>query len=140
MDLFNICSLDQPDFIFISEPWLFQSDLALATSIFNPEYCSSLNSDDKFDQDLALSSCKAHGGTLVLWKRFLDPFVTIINVTTSRFLILLLNIPGSPVTIHVSVYLPTSGLDSDFVHELSNLEVILEELFESHPAAVFFIL
>ena len=121
-DLFSICHVNQPDFIFISVPWLFQSDLSLATVFFQPNYCSSLNSDNKFDNELALTTSHAHGGTLTLLKIYLDPFITVIPVTTNRFLIIVLNIPDYPITVHINVYLPTSGLDEEFVHELSKHE------------------
>ena len=118
---------------------MFQSDLALATASFNPLYCCSLNSDDKIDPLIALTSSRAHGGTLVFWKRNLDPFVTIFDVTSSRILVFLLNVPGYPMTVHISIYLPTSGLENEFVEELSNLEVAIEELTEKYPSASFFI-
>ena len=138
-DLFNICKEELPDFIFISEPWLFQSDLFLATKIFQADYCFSLNSDDNLDHELALTSSRAHGGTLAFWKRGLNPFVTILPVTTSRFLVLILNIPNITVSIHITIYLPTSGLDEDFIHELSNLEVTLDEMNEKYPDAPVYI-
>ena len=79
------------------------------------------------------------GGTLVLWAKGLDPYVTIHPPTTSSFTALILQIPGYQVTIHVALYLPTSGRDQDFVSELTNLRICLAELAEQYPRAVLFI-
>ena len=43
------------------------------------------------------------------------------------------------VTIHIAVYLPTSGLDSDFVHELAVLEATIDNLLKKHPTATIFV-
>ena len=85
----------------------FQSDLPLASSFFTPQYCCSLNSDDKINPDLPLTSNRAHAGVLVFWKKLHDPFVTIYDVNSSRFLVLLLNHPNLPTTIHITIYLLT---------------------------------
>ena len=138
-DLLSICNQKLPDFIFISEPWLFQSDLPLATEIFLPRYFCSLNSNDKIDPELALTARIAHGGVLVFWKKYLDPYISTINVDSSRFLIFVFNHPNYPKTIHVSVYLPTAGLENEFIEEISKLEASLDHLAAEHPDATVFI-
>ena len=50
-----------PDLIFLSEPWLFQSDVSSATTLLTPEYRVFLNSDDLYDPDLPLIKNRAHG-------------------------------------------------------------------------------
>ena len=131
-DLLDIVNESQADLIFISEPHLFQSDLKISTELFNQNYCSSLNSADKFDNDLALSTSRAFGGTLTLWKPSLDPYIKILEVNSSSFNILLLNIPGYPATANVNIYLPSAGRDADYVSELSKLENVLDEIRDEH--------
>ena len=131
-DLLDVATEFHADLIFISEPHLFQSDLDISTSVFSQKFCSTLNSADKFDKDLPLRSNRAHGGTLTLWRRTLDPFIKILDVNSSSFHILLLAIPGYPVTVHINIYLPTSGLNSEYVSELSKLETTLDEIDEDY--------
>ena len=138
-DLFSICLDKDPDFLFISEPWFFQSDLLFATSFFSPKYCYSLNSDDKLDPELALTTRHAHGGVLVFWKRHLDPFISTVSVASSRFLPIIFDHPHHPTTIHIAVYLPTAGLEDEFVHELSLMEATIDDLLDKHPTATVFI-
>ena len=47
--------------------------------------------------------------------------------------------PGLSVTIHVGIYLPTSGLDAEFVHEISKLENTIDDLSDKYPQACIFI-
>ena len=138
-ELLKICDNEDPDLIFISEPWLFQANLPLATSFFLPKYSCSLNSDDKLDPELPLTTTHAQGGVLVFWKSNLDQYVTTIDVSSSRFLIIVIEHPNYPTSIHIGIYLPTSGLDNQFVHELSLLEATIEELSGKHPSAAIFI-
>ena len=65
-DLLAIAYDVDADFIFISEPHLFQCDLARATAPLNSSYNSFLNSDDLYNNDLPLISNRAFGGTLTL--------------------------------------------------------------------------
>ena len=131
-DLQAIANDIDVDLIFISEPHLFQCDLGRATTPLNPSYNSFLNSDDLYNPELPLISSRAFGGTLTLWKRSLDPYVKILNVNTSSFLPLLLQVPGCPPSVHFNIYLPTAGLTSDYVSALSSLENTIEEIVEEH--------
>ena len=85
----------------------FQVRSSSRLKYFTPQYCCSLNSDDKINPDLPLTSNRAHAGVLVFWKKLHDPFVTIYDVNSSRFLVLLLNHPNLPTTIHITIYLLT---------------------------------
>ena len=76
---------------------------------------------------------------LVLWALHLDPFVTVFTPKTSSHTALIIQIPGYWATIHVCVYLPTSGREHDFLAELSNLESTLTELSEAHPSSPIFV-
>ena len=127
------------DLLFLSEPNVFQSD---AISVLNPlkaKYCYFLNSDDLHDPELPMVRSRLIGGTLVLWAHSLDPYVTIHPPTTSAITALILCIPGYQVTVHIAIYLPTSGRDTDFVSEITNLRVCITELADQYPGAAFFI-
>ena len=135
----NFTDLHRPDLIFISEPQIFQSDLQNCMTYFYGDYSSSLNSEDFHNPDLALSKTKAKGGTLVMWKNYLSPFITIIPVDTPAFLPVLLTIPHFLPSIHIALYLPTAGKETQYVHELSELKVCVEALQQRFPNSPVFI-
>ena len=126
-------SLHQVDFIFISEPQIFQNDVGTLMKYLHGEYKYSLNSEDVHNPDLPLSSSKAKGGTMILWKASLDPFITVHPVSSTAFLPITFNPPNASPSIHVSIYLPTHGQDSRFVQDLSSLIVCLDDLCEQNP-------
>ena len=70
--------------------WL---NAGLILSHLKKEYCFKLNSPDVHDPDLPLHQSKAHGGTLVMWKRDLQPFISICPSTSSSFLPLIFHPP-----------------------------------------------
>ena len=77
---FNLCSIildEDPSLIFISEPWLHLPDAFTATDQINNKFNYFLNSEDRHDELLLLQRARAHGGTMTLWKKDLDPYVTI---------------------------------------------------------------
>ena len=102
-----------PDLIFLSEPQLFACDAEIVMSHMMGEYCYFLNSHDKLEPDLPLKQSKAHGGTMVIWKRDLDPFITVRSdlIHSPSFLPLIIQPPGSTPSIHFCTYLPTCGRD-----------------------------
>ena len=118
---------------------MFQCDLALAIQLFLGEYCSSLNSKDLYDDDLALTSYRSHGGTMILWKKELDPHIKVHKVTSSSFLPIIFDPPNLPPTVHVAVYLPTRGKESEFLNELAMLDVCLDELNETYSDAQIYL-
>ena len=130
---------NQVDLIFLTEPNIFQSDQKTLLSHLHshPRYC--LNTDDLHDPDLALIRSRVVGGTLILWAASLDPYVTIYTHKTSSHTAIILQIPGFLTTIHVCIYLPTSGREQDFVKELTNLEATLTALSESYQNCALFI-
>ena len=127
------------DFIFLSEPQIYQNDIEKVMEYLRGEYSYALNSMDKQDPELPLVKSKAIGGSMILWNHRLDPYVTVHPVNTSSFLPIIFSPPDSPVSIHVSVYLPTHGQDEKFVEELSALTVCLDELLDLHPDAPVFL-
>ena len=98
-----------------------------------------LNTDDLYDSELALLKSRIVGGTMVLWATHLDPYVTISPTSTSSFTILVLQLPGYQTSVHVTLYLPTSGKDQEFVAELMDLQVCVEHLVDKYPKCALFI-
>ena len=96
-------------------------------------YSFTLNTGDMYDPELPLVKAKASGGTLVLWKKMHDPFISVWPVSSSAFLPILFQPTDSVLSIHVAIYLPTAGQDAQFVEELANLTTTLEEISENHP-------
>ena len=125
--------------IFISEPWLHLPDSFTATDQINSLYNYFLNSEDRHDDLLSLQRSRAHGGTMTLWKKELDPYITIIGPISSRILVLILDKPGYQVSIHINIYLSTAGNDAAFMKDLSELEDTMDILSEKHPDSVLYI-
>ena len=117
-----------PSLVFLGEPQAYQCDMHTISQILGQDYCCSLNSDDVYDLELPLYKSKAKGGTMILWQKWLDPFIKTIPVTTSAFLPIVLTLPASPPTVHVAIYLPTHGQDTEFVSELASLRNCLDNL------------
>ena len=102
-------------------------------------YFFSLNSKDLHDPEVALQSSRCNGGVLAMWKREFDPFITVVPVESSSFLPIVFNPPGSHCTIHIGIYLPTAGLDPEFIVELAELETCLAELYEKYPGCPIYL-
>ena len=75
-----------PDFIFLSEPMLFQCDVGIEMSMFHGLYNSSLSSDDLFDECLPLKKSKCKGGTMIMWKKTLEQYTVLNPSPSSSFL------------------------------------------------------
>ena len=82
---------------------------------------------------------RAVGGTMVLWRKWIDPFVTIHPVSSSAFLPIILKVPDAQISIHIAIYLPTSGKEAEFVAELASLQICLENLLEMYDDPVIYI-
>ena len=128
-----------PDFIFLNECLLFQFEAPNVTDILKGEYSYALSSDDISDPELPFIKNRSNGGTMILWKHTLDPFVTVLSNENQSFLAILFKPPDSPPSLHVSLYLPTSGKESEFIEEVTKLEVFLQEMSEMHPSSLIFI-
>ena len=128
-----------PDLIFLSETHIFCSDLMYCMSYFKGEYCSESNSEDRHNPEIAMSKSKATGGTMVMWKKYLDKYITIHPVTSASFLPVVLSMPGCPVTVHFALYLPTSGREADFLDEVTKLNTCLMDLSEKYENCLMFI-
>ena len=128
-----------PSLAFISESQTFQSDISGLMQHIQGEYCFFLNSEDYHDPEIALVKNTTPGGTLLLWKKNLDPYVSIHPVQTSSFSPLVLKIPGCQTTVHIVLYLPTHGKDANFVSDFADLKNCLEELRDTYPDCLFFL-
>ena len=128
-----------PDLVFISEPQVYQTDIENALNTVSHEYCFWLNSDDLYDHDLPLVKSKAAGGTLAMWKKSLDPHISIHPVQSSAILPVVLQLPGARTSVHIAVYLPTSGKEYEFISELASLKICIEELQGKHGNPVIFL-
>ena len=141
-NVFNLKSFTEfynPDLLFISEPQIFQCDLSNQMAYFSGEYNFFLNSEDLHNTDLPLLSNKAKGGTLVLWSKLLDPFVTVPNPDSSSFLPIVLQIPNLRTSVHIALYLPTAGQDSQYIAELAMLRNALDSFSLKYSDPIFFL-
>ena len=106
---------------------------------FRGDYCYELNSEDKFDLEIAIMRSRSFGGTMVMWKSTLDKYVTVIPSTSSSFLPIVVSPPGCPVSVHIAIYLPTSGKESNFMEQLILLDNCIDELTEKYVDVPIFI-
>ena len=137
-NLKHFVSLHQPDIIFLSEPQIFDCDVGQVTALLSNEYTFILNSADKFDLDLPLLKSKAHGGTMIAWKHDFDSSITVHPPISPAALPIIFSPPGFSPSIHISVYLPTSGQDQSFTEELSNLATSLQQMrFQDKASNLF---
>ena len=128
-----------PDIISLSEPQIFQCDVQEVMKYLKGDYCYFLNSDDLHDPELPLIKSKSQGGTLMLWNKQLDPYIKVPNLSSTAILPIILQLPGLKTSIHVSIYLPTQGKEAEFVSELANLRICLEELTQAYQDPVIYI-
>ena len=141
-NIFNLkhfLDLHQPDLAFLSEPQIFTNDIDNVIRPISHSYRVALNSVDEYDPYLPLIKSKAFGGTMVLWKTEFDPFITIHPVSSSAFLPVIFHPPNTPPTVHIAVYLPTSGKESMFMEEISKLEIVIDDLCITFPEALFYL-
>ena len=101
----------------------------LALACLKPTYCHHLNGEDALLPDQR----RAWGGTLAMWHSSLDPFVSILPTTSSSVLSLLLSVPGLTPSLHIGLYLPNSGKEAEFTLALTALDMVLQDIGESHP-------
>ena len=127
------------DLIFLSELNSFGSDADQLMNYFKGEYCYYLNSEDKHDLEAPFTKNKTSGGTMIMWRTDMDPYVSIHPVSTTSFLPLIYSPPGSPITIHIALYLPTSGLESQFIEQITELRNIIDELLLTYPSSILFL-
>ena len=96
--LSTFTKLKSPDLVFLSEPQIFTSDLTNCMALFRGEYSCELNTEEKLDPDFAMTKSKAAGGTMVLWKKSLDKYITVHQSDSSSFLPIIYSPPCSLFT------------------------------------------
>ena len=65
---------------------------------------------------------------MALWPAEIDPFISILPTPTPAVLPLLLDLPGVQPSIHIGLYLPTGGQESDFILALADLASVIESV------------
>ena len=118
---------------------MFQCDLTHSMQLFSADYVAHLNSADVFNLDLPFISSSANGGTLAMWKRQLDPFITVLPTSSDSVLPILFNHPECILSVHITVYLPTRGKESEFLQALAILDNTIEEVKLLHSGAELFV-
>ena len=108
-------------------------------TLIGPNYCAELNSDDKHDGDLPLFNNKSYGGTMTIWKKTLDKYISLPPVSSSSFLPIVFAPPGSPASIHIGIYLPTSGKEAEFFTEITQLHHLVTELQDKYHDCLVYI-
>ena len=131
--------LHKPDLVFLSETQIYQCDIDHSMRYLEGLYSFSLNSDNLYEPDLPLQRSKAYGGTMVMWKKELHPYVTVHPPISSAILPIIFQPPSCRPTIHISVYLPTNGRESQFLTEISNLSTQIHELKNKYPDHAIYI-
>ena len=120
-----------PSLIFLSEPMLFQCDVASIVE-FLPYTHYHLNSEDLYDESLPMERLRSKGGTMALWPANLDPFISILPITTSSILPVRVRMPGCIESYHICIYFPSAGKDDAFVDVLAILSIMIKDLREQH--------
>ena len=133
------CNL-KPDLILLSEPNVFSHDLPHLMKYFTPQYKYYLNSEDRYDKELPFVKNQAYGGTMAMWKAEHDAHITVHPVLTTSYLPVIFSPPGSPVSVHVALYLPTSGQEIEFVEQIVLLRNTLFELQDKYPGSLIYLL
>ena len=65
---------------------------------------------------------------MMLWMKELDPYIEVIPTNTTAILPIMFKMPGLKTTVHIALYMPTHGKDSDFVSDLAELRNCLDDL------------
>ena len=139
LEIRQVLDQNPVDLVFLSEPWLFQCDLLQCTKLLHHDYKMYLNSDDVYDPDLPLLNSRAHGGTLTLWRAELDPFITILPSETSRISAIVLDLPERQISVHINIYLPTSGKEAEYISTLGALQAVIDDVKDAHPTALIYV-
>ena len=137
--LVTLTELESPDLIFLAEPQIFSSDLHDCMAPLRGDYSWELNSEDKYAEDLPMRKSKAKGGTLVLWKKKLDKYITVHPVNSPSFLPIIYSPPCYPVSAHIGLYLPTSGKESEFFDSLAELSNTIDDITEKYEGCLLFL-
>ena len=92
-----------------------------------------------YDPELPIIKNRSNGGTMIFWRKSLDQFVKILPTETTSFLGIVFQPPDTQPSLHVSIYLPTSGKESEFIAEITKLRIFIEDTLEAYPGCPLFI-
>ena len=87
--------------------------------------------------DQPLDSRRAAGGTMIMWRSKLEPYITVLPTTSSSVLPIVLSVPGVELSAHICLYLPTSGKEAESVSALASLEVCIQEIQEDYGCPIY---
>ena len=87
--------------------------------------------------DMPMDTRKSVGGTMVMWRTKLGPYIKTVPTTSTAILPIIVSLPGFSVTAHIAIYLPTSGREAEFVSALASLEACLELINEDYACPVY---
>ena len=76
---------------------------------------------------------------MALWHNDLDPYVTVLDPSSSRILALVLDKPGYQVSVHITIYLATAGKDPEFIGDLAELEDTIDIISEKYPNSIVYV-
>jgi hypothetical protein len=119
----------KPSLVFLSEPQVFSCDVARIMALFDDNYKYSLNSEGKHDLDIPMDRIRAKGGTMAMWCSDIDQYVTALPTSSAAVLPLMVKLPGLAPACHIGVYLPTAGLEVQFM-ALSELDNTIASVLE----------
>ena len=74
-----------------------------------------------------------------MWRKYLDPFIEVVPTNTTAFLPVILKLPGLKPSVHISIYFPTHGKDSEFVTDLTEMRNTMDDLMDRLTKPVFYI-
>lgn len=102
-------------------------------------YTPYLSSDDLFDPEIIFRKQRAKGGSMVMVNKSIDSFVTLLPPPSSAITPILLQIPGLQTSVHISLYLPTSSQEHEFISQISNLRHLIENVIDTYDNPLVFI-
>ena len=117
----NLVKVYNPLFIFLQEHWLPHNEVNILRTDF-PGYNFHSTSSDMFipTEELLLTTGAIWHGTAIGWDIDIDNFVTKLPVVSERFCGISYRDAKSDI-LSYTLYLPTSGLDEEFLEVLSQL-------------------
>ena len=98
-----------------------------------------MNGHDRYEDGLPLKILRAKVGTLAMWKKELDPFISVLHTSSPAIIPLLLKKPGVLMSIHIGIYQPTKGREDNFILALAALTSVLDFAHEHHAGAPIYI-
>ena len=126
-NLRHFCDQFKPNLLFLSEAQIFHCDLPLVSPYFNGLYSIHLNSDETDQEGLAMVSNKSHGGTVIMISKNLEPYAQMLPSSSSSFTAVLVHVPNFEKSVHIALYMPTAGKDSEFLTVLSCLNSFIRD-------------